>query len=109
MRGLLFLSFLASCLAFAGCSAPDPAAKACGGLAAELVVDEVHGTDLLVDGRSLVLHAAEATVLLRAGGVCTPIDAGEVRPGDRVGHDATEIATSYPAQAWPEHLVVERA
>ena len=75
---------------------------------ATLVVDQVTGTDLLVDGRSLVLHAAGSEVFLRTAEGCSRITAADVRAGDRFAHDAKEIAASYPGQAWPETVVVVR-
>ncbi len=105
-----FLSFLL--LSLAGCADPDardPTASACAKLPAEFIVDEVHETSLLVDGGSLWLHTTKATILLRVDGACTMIAVDDVAPGDRVGHNAGEIATSYPAQAWPTTIVIERA
>ncbi len=100
---LLLLFFLL----LAGCTSPDPAASACQNLPADTFVDEVRGTDILIDDGSLVLHTSKATIFLRDG-ACSPIGVEAVRPGDRIGHNAEQIATSYPAQAWPTIIIVER-
>ena len=86
-------------------SGPD---SFCETAQATLVVDEVRATDLLVDDRSLVLHAASSDVFLRTGSGCERITPADVRAGDVVAHDAREIAASYPGQAWPDTIVVVR-
>ncbi len=89
-----------------GCtSSPDP----CGELALTTSVVEVRGTDVVVDGGSLVLHASGADIYLRDGPICGPATLGDVRVGDALGHDATEIAESYPMQAWPTTILVSRS
>jgi hypothetical protein len=87
-------------VALAGC-AEDVARCS---IEADLVVDEVRDGSILVDGRSLILYTDQATIL-RADG-CTPMQASDIKVGDRVGHDAQQIAESYPAQAWPKTIVV---
>ncbi len=94
-------------LLLAGCITPDARDQTCPTLPADGVVDDVRGTDIVIDDGSLILHTSKATIFLRDGD-CTPIDVEEVRPGDRVGHNAEQIATSYPAQAWPTTIVIER-
>lgn len=93
----------------AGCASLEGGPESfCETAEATLVVDEVHGADLLVDGRSLVLHTSGSNLFLRTPEGCSSITAADVRVGDQVAHDATEIAASYPGQAWPDNVVVVR-
>lgn len=94
-------------LLLAGCTQPDP--PPCDAIDATQVVDEVRGTDIVVDNGSLILHTSQADILLREAGTCTPMAVADVQPGDRVGHDAQRIAISDPAQAHPDTVVVEHA
>ncbi len=100
-RALLLVVLLA------GCSSP-PAVEPCEAIAPSTLVTEVRPPDIVVDGGELVLHASRAEVWLHDGSGCHPLDLSAVRVGDRLGHDATEIATSYPAQAWPDTVVIDR-
>ncbi len=98
-------------LLLAGCA--DPAATedpfSCTDIPTDLIVDEVRDTSLLVDDGSMVLHASKATIMLRTDAGCQEIMLSDVSPGDHVGHNANEIAMSYPAQAWPTLIVVAPA
>ncbi|HET6399724.1 MAG TPA: hypothetical protein VFH47_09250 [Candidatus Thermoplasmatota archaeon] len=89
----------------AGC-ASGPEGLPCDSVPATTTVVRVSGSDIVVDGGDLVLHASRSTVWLAGEDACTRIAVADVRPGQPLGHDAREIATSYPAQAWPENIVV---
>ena len=104
MRWLL----LACCL-LAGCAGPAGPATACDRVAtAPLTVERITGDDILTDGGSLVLHAAGSDVRVWQAGDCREASVADLRVGDRIGHDATGYAHSYPAQAWPATLVAHR-
>ncbi len=94
----------------AGCSS-DPAADGslpCGSLPTTTTVTEVRAPDIVVQDGDLVLHAAEASVRVHDADGCRPIAVADIRAGDWLGHDATQIAESYPAQAWPDNIVIDR-
>ncbi len=93
-------------LALAGCGTPS--ASFCGTAQAHDVVDSVHGTDVAIEDGTLILHTAASKLELRDANGCHALAVEDIVPGDRVAHDADEIAESYPAQAWPDHVVVVR-
>jgi hypothetical protein len=91
-------------IAFSGCASTS----ACEDVALTHKVDKVTDTDLLIDNGSLVLHAAASRVYIHDLSGCRSATAQDIQVGDTVGHDATEIATSYPGQAWPKTVVIAR-
>ena len=104
-RRCLFPSFLLLLTALSGCSGTG---TVCDGIAITTSIVSVDGTDITVDGGDLILHAAGAGIYQRDDG-CRRITAADLAPGQRLGHDATEIAESYPMQAWPDTVVVRPA
>jgi hypothetical protein len=94
----------ATLLLLAGCATPS----ACDRVPATLTVEGITGSDLLVADGSLVLHAAASSIHIADASGCRAAAVSDLRVGDRVGHDATEIAESYPAQAWPKTVVAHR-
>jgi hypothetical protein len=110
---MLIRVFMFCTLLLVGCVDPaqtcDAQCAVCQDVPADLVIDEINDQSLLVAGRSLYLHAGDATILLRDGKECQPIELAAVRMGDLAGHNAEAIAESYPAQAWPSTIVIERA
>ena len=94
-------------LPLAGCTG-EQGTGGCPDLPLTTQVERVQGTDIVVDGGELVLHAASSRVFLRSGDSCTQVEPGALRAGDRLGHDAQAIAHSYPAQAWPETILAQR-
>jgi hypothetical protein len=97
-----WLVFLAAALG--GCTST----AACDGVALTHGVERVTGTDLLIDDGSLVVHAAASRVYVLDTKGCRGANVSDIKVGDTIGHDATEIATSYPGQAWPKTVVIAR-
>lgn len=71
------------------------------------VLDSVEGSDWLVDNGTLVLHLRPGTehYVLDRSGLCHLALPGAPVKGERILHDADQIATSSPAQAWPSIVV----
>ncbi|HUR61374.1 MAG TPA: hypothetical protein VM286_03300 [Candidatus Thermoplasmatota archaeon] len=80
----------------------------CDGVALTHEVGKVTGTDMLVDDGALLLHAAASRVYVLDAEGCRAAQVSDIQVGDTVGHDATEIAASYPGQAWPRTIVIAR-
>ncbi len=109
MRLFPFLSFLVASV-LSGCStAPtDLSANLCDTGGGKDIVSAVSGTDIAIENGSLILHAAKSVISLRDAQGCRDVSVSAVRVGDRLLHNAREIAESYPAQAWPTQILIER-
>lgn len=92
----------------AGCAEPEPAETSPCDITPYTTVTAVHSDrSIAVENGSLILRARDGVWLADRNG-CHGIAVQDVLVGDRVGHDAEEIATSYPAQAWPDNIVIHR-
>lgn len=105
MRSLLPFILLFAVPALAGCTAGDPCRDAVG----FRPVEEIRGSDILVNDGGAIIHAANADIwLMGDDGACTAIGFDQIYVGDLVADDATQVAESYPTQQWPDNIVVQR-